>query len=137
MKVKLNDVVEALAISSDESAYYYNKETEALVFVMDPIFGCDDQELLDDLEENGEKYIRLPSKYEINEYQLMRAFIRSLPPGKVQKRLERAIRGSGAFRYFKDTLYDLGIEKQWYECKDEEFRKIAIRWCEENGIEYK
>lgn len=136
MKLKLDDVVEALGISSDESAYYYNKETGELVFVMDPIFGCNDQALLDDLAENEDKYLRLPSKYDINEYQLMKEFIRDFPPGKVQNRLERVIRGKGAFRNFKDAIYDLKIEKQWYDCKDVEYRKIAIRWCEEHGIQY-
>lgn len=136
MKLKLDDVVEALGISSDESAYYYNKETGQLVFVMDPIFGCNDQALLDDLEENEDKYIRLPSKYDINEYSLMKEFIRDFPPGKVHNRLERAIRGKGAFRSFKDAIYDLKIEKQWYDCKDEEYRKIAAQWCQDNEIEY-
>ncbi len=37
--------------------------------------------------------------------------------------LAGAIQGRGAFRRFKDKLYDLSLEKQWYQYRDEAYEK--------------
>ena len=42
------------------------------------------------------------------------------------------IKGHGAFRRFKDTVYDFGLDKEWYEFQAEAYKRIAIKWCEEN-----
>ena len=47
-----------------------------------------------------------------------------------------AIRGRGAFRYFKDKIHEYGIADDWYQYRDDAIREIAIGWCEENGIRY-
>ena len=39
--------------------------------------------------------------------------------------LARVIQGRGDFRRFKDKLYDLNLEKQWYQYRDEAYEKIA------------
>jgi len=46
------------------------------------------------------------------------------------------IKGSGAFRRFKNAIHEKGIEKAWYEFRSEALEKIAIEWLEENGISY-
>lgn len=38
-----------------------------------------------------------------------------MPEGRKQKELERAIRGRGAFRRFKDLLYDFDLEEEWFQ----------------------
>lgn len=47
---------------------------------------------------------------------------------------EQAIRGKGAFRRFKDCLFDLGMEQEWYKYRDACYEKIAREWCEKHGI---
>lgn len=136
MKVKLSDVIEVLDFSNDEIEYYYNTKTEEIIMRIDGIFNGDDNlDLEDDMEENSEDYISFPSKYEINEYDIMRSFIYDLPEGKAQDSLFSAISGRGAFRKFKDKVYDVGIEKKWFEYRDAEYERIARKWCEENDIE--
>lgn len=66
----------------------------------------------------------------------MEEFIWDLPEGEVQDKLERAIQGRGAFRRFKDMVYDLDIEQKWYDYEGESHKKIAIEWCKDNNIEY-
>lgn len=44
-------------------------------------------------------------------------------------------RGRGAFRRFKDKLYDLNLEKHWYQYRDEAYEKIARQWCERHKID--
>lgn len=64
----------------------------------------------------------------------MEEFIYKLPEGKNQDVLLRAIQGRGAFRRFKDRLYDLNLEKQWYQYRDEAYEKIARQWGEKHKI---
>ncbi|MFD1415086.1 UPF0158 family protein [Oceanobacillus jeddahense] len=63
-------------------------------------------------------------------------FIWALPEGRIQDELEEAIRGRGAFRRFKDEVHDMGLEEQWYAYRNNEYKQIAINWCEENEIEF-
>ena len=50
-----------------------------------------------------------------------------------EKMLAR-LRGKGAFRRFKDTVFYLGIREDWFAYRDERLREIAQRWCRENGV---
>ncbi len=81
-----------------------------------------------------EDFIPLPGQYEINEYCMMESFIYELPVGRNQDVLEQAIRGKGAFRRFKDRLFDLGMEQEWYTYRDACYEKIEREWCEKYGI---
>lgn len=62
MKVKLDDVLEAIEGASDEFRYFYHIESGEIVMYADPLItGIDNEELEDDLEENFDKYIELPT----------------------------------------------------------------------------
>lgn len=137
MKVKLDDVIEGMEFADMESEYYYHTKTEKVIVYMDEILtDIDSSELLADIEENWKDYIHLPTKYDIDEYHMMEKFIWELTSGAVQDKLEWVIRGKGAFRRFKDMIYNFGIEKDWFEFRDKEYKKIAIQWCEQHNIEY-
>lgn len=137
MKVKLDDVIEGMEFADMEVDYYYHTKSQKVAVYMDEaLTGEDSSALLADIEENWEDYIHLPTSYDINEYHMMEEFICSLPEGIVQDELERGICGRGAFRRFKDLVYRFGIEKEWFAFRDQEYKKIAIQWCERHNIEY-
>ncbi|MFD2115148.1 UPF0158 family protein [Paenibacillus yanchengensis] len=137
MKLKLEDVIDAIEMASDGVEYYFSKEKGEIVVYTDPLItGIEDDELAEELEENVDEYIRLPTKFDVNEYSIMEQFIWSLPEGKMQDSLERAIRGRGAFRNFKDKLESFGIVDEWYVYEANTFKRIAIAWCENKNIEY-
>jgi hypothetical protein len=50
--------------------------------------------------------------------------------------LHRLIKGSGAFRRFKNAIYSIGADKAWYQFRQAEIEKIAIEWVEEQQIPY-
>ena len=56
--------------------------------------------------------------------------------GEEFDKLARALKGRGEFRRFKDTVNWLGIDQEWYDFQDNEYKRIAIEWCENNNIEY-
>ena len=129
MKVKLEDIIEAMEFANMETEYYYDTQNEKVLMLFDEMVdGEDNQELFED-------YIPLPGQYDINEYRIMEEFIYELPAGRNQDVLARTIQGRGAFRRFKDKLYDLNLEKHWYQYRDEAYEKIARQWCEKYKID--
>ena len=81
-------------------------------------------------------YLELPSRFDIHEYEIMERFCLSISNGKVRDVLLRKIRGSGAFRRFKDTIYQYGIENDWFKYRDEAYKEFAVAWLESKGIAY-
>ncbi len=86
---------------------------------------------------NFDRFERLPSQFDIHEWEIMREFTDTVKSGKIREDLRDKIHGRGAFRAFKDALRRHKIEKDWYAFRDEALRKIAIEWCEEIGVEWK
>ncbi|TGD17629.1 WW domain-containing protein, partial [Levilactobacillus suantsaiihabitans] len=80
MQVKLSDIIEAIDFTDDGMTYYYNKKTGEVELVVDGM--ADDDAVADEIEDNFDQYLRLPSHYEINDYQKMVEFIAGLPAGK-------------------------------------------------------
>ncbi len=134
MKVKLSEIIDAIEMTDQESEYFLDKETGELVWISDFAMDADErEEACDALDEHG--FYRLPSSFDINEYSIMEDFVYSLPESK-RERLARVISGRGAFRRFKDGIRQMGIEEEWYAYQGEAYKRLAIEWCEENGIEY-
>lgn len=92
------------------------------------------EEQAEEIDNNFENYIPLPTKYDINEYSMMRDFAEGYPDSEVSSRLCRALYGRGAFRRFKDSVYDMGIEQDWFGFRDGEYKKIAEAWRKENNL---
>lgn len=83
-----------------------------------------------------DRFEKLPTKFDIHEWDIMHEFAESVEPERLNDELQNAIHGAGAFRYFKDTLRRHRREKDWHAYREEALRQIAIEWCEDNGIEY-
>lgn len=136
MKVKLNDVIDALDFVNSETKYYYSIKTEEILMVWDRMVnGESDPELIEEIQENFDEYIALPNQYEIYEYSMMEEFVESLSDGRKKMALSDSLQGRGAFRRFKETIYDFGLEQKWYKFREEAYEQVAKNWCEENRIE--
>lgn len=85
---------------------------------------------------NSDQYKRLPDQHDIREYRLMQRFISTVEDDECREDLQKAIQGKGAYRKFKETLYRYGIQRQWYEVKDQHLMSIAQEWCASNNIPY-
>jgi hypothetical protein len=85
---------------------------------------------------SSDEYLELPSQYDIHEYEIMERFCLSISDEKISDVFLDMIRGSGAFRRFKDLLYRYGIEKDWFRFKDEAYKEIAVSWLESHNFEY-
>jgi hypothetical protein len=88
-----------------------------------------------DVLENEDKYIPLPSKFEVDEYGMMEDFSFK-QTGEKRTRLLHAIDGKGAFRRFKDKVYQMDLDDLWYTFREGKYKQIAINYCEQHGLKY-
>ncbi len=157
-QVKLSRIVEGMHMQSDESHRYLDLQTGEVVSVReDDLAATEDDDLLEDeelaadladwekdpveqarevLEHAGERYLALPSKFDIHEYSIMDEFCRSIEDRRLSDELRSKIRGSGAFRRFKDAIHERDVADRWYQFRAEAFRQIAIDWCDGHGLAY-
>ncbi|MFS0615891.1 UPF0158 family protein [Lederbergia ruris] len=151
-KVNLRDIIDGMEMQFDEWNTYLNRSTGEVISVSQndlraaeedepidhlPDWQQEDLKIAIDVVENFENYVELPTKYDINEYQMMEDFCYVLSDGNKKNKLLNAIRGRGAFRRFKDLVFQLDLEEEWYTFRDNAYKKIAIRWCQDYDLEYK
>ena len=164
--VSLRDMVDELQTLSHESHAYLKKSTGKVITIRDDDFDMvrsmeefDEIGEDEDVESNGsssdysdleteffqdvknvilldDEYLKLPSKFDIDEYEIMERFCLSVSDEKTSDVLLSKIRGSGAFRRFKDTIYGYGIEEDWFTFRDEAYKEIAVAWLESHGFAY-
>jgi hypothetical protein len=67
----------------------------------------------------------------------MNRFALAIDDKGISDELYSAIRGSGAFRLFKNLIRRFKIEKAWYAYRTAAIERIAIEWLEEKGIPYR
>lgn len=139
--VPLNLVLDAIEMADDAWNQFLDIEKMEVVSLPEEPFMGDydeeDQELADMIEDGWRiRFFKLPTKFDIHEYNIMERFIWDLPEGRMQDTLENAIRGRGAFRRFKDTVRRFGIEQQWYDYQEAKYRELAVEWCKDHGFGY-
>src|SRR5690625_4368530 len=88
-----------------------------------------------DVLENEDNHISLPSQFSINEYGMMEGFC-FIQVDRRQTELLNAIKRKGAYRRFKDKVFDLDLKDAWYTFRDESYQQIAIDFCKQHGLEY-
>lgn len=150
-KPKLTDLMFGAENNDDIFCSYLDKETGKVhSFPADTFqklydddfssFGVDifdeDVELAKKIENNEEKYVALPSKRDINEWEIMRDFCYSIEDDDKSQELLNAIHGKGAFRYFKDTIARMGIREDWFKFRDQKIKQKIVKWCERNDVDY-
>lgn len=148
--ISLRDFVNELSMVSSNCHAYINRVTGELITITDDeitMFERDDdpgerldweQEAFDEAKRvlSSDDFIQLPRQYDIHEYAIMENFCLSISNEKISDVLLDKIRGSGAFRRFKDTIYRYDLEQDWFQFREEAFKEIAETWLKDNGFEY-
>lgn len=151
IRVKLDEIIVGLEAQSDESHAFLDKRTGEVVLIRDEqMRAAEDDEPIEDfpdweqdliriakeiVAETGD-YIGLPTKFDIHEYGIMEDFCLSLDDTRLRDTLYGLIKGSGAFRRFKNAVHRYGIADDWHKYRDDALKQIAIEWCRENNVEF-
>ncbi len=152
IEVKIDDILEALETSTDEVKFYLDKATGKVQMVTseETVVAEDDNPLKDYPEWQREMVevarrlaqgcdkdlIALPTKWDLNDYEIVRAFCESVSDETVRDALCIAIQGSGAFSRFKDAIHRFDVADDWYAYRRRRLKDIAIEWCRANDIEF-
>ncbi|WP_077706334.1 UPF0158 family protein [Virgibacillus dokdonensis] len=149
--LKLSDLIDEMDMQSDDSNGFVNKKTGEIVYIMREFLSmAEDGEkgdhlpsweqkqlkLAEDIVFSFEKYQTIPSKYDMNEYDIMEDFCLAVKNERHQQQLLTAIRGKGAFRRFKDKIIALDLEDDWYDYHHNRLKEIAIDFCHRHEIKY-
>jgi len=148
--VSIKDVVDEMDVLSEERSSFLNLNTGELVTLSTEELSAAEedanideypewqQEMINKAKEviSADEYLPLPSKYDINEYNIMEEFCLSIMDDEIKELLLDNIRGRGAFRRFKDAINMIGIKEEWYRFRQGALEKIAINWLEANQILY-
>lgn len=149
--VSLRQVAEELESLFEGFTAYLHRRTGELVTIADDEMRAAEEDEDDDWTPDWEKeirekarqilsdgdFLRLPDKFEIHEYQIMRRFCDSLADAELSEELHSLLHGAaGAFRRFKDAVYRYGMTDDWYRYRAGVIEEIARDWLEENGIPF-
>jgi hypothetical protein len=150
---KVIEIAEELDALPAEATGYFNRNTGELYAVQDE-FHMDFEDLEDpeiaagipewqkehiakqQVVENDDAWIKLPGKFEVHEWQLMREFAEKAPNPGVREDLLEAIHGSGAFRRFKRALDRHDQRDEWFAFKEACLEELVMDWLRSENIEF-
>lgn len=150
--VKIADLTDALVMVPPESTAWLDRDTGRVYVINnhamaiaegdapedadDPLADYDEVELAHarELCSRPDRALKLPTPFDFHEYRHMERFIFTLPESDTTRQLERAIKGRGAFRHFKDTAHRLGVIDAWYAYRDAAARKFMLDWAAINKV---
>jgi predicted nucleotidyltransferase len=151
LKVDLPGLMAAFEDASWETSYYLDLKTGEVIMLTDEELGYVDeppdsplpewqQEAVKRAEkiwlDGGKRYLRVPDADSREGYGDMEDFIATIEDEHLRELLWVAISGRGAFRRFKDVLYNYPRErKRWFNFGDTQVRRRVLDWLESEGIE--
>ncbi len=150
LPVKLQDVIDALDATAEELSHYLDKRTgEIFLVTSEEMEAAEEDELVSEYPDwqregilkareilQSNDFAALPTQFDIHEYKIMEDFCLAFADRQAGEQLLRLIKGSGAFRRFKNAIQSMGVQDAWYEYRGTEIEKLAIEWLEQESIEY-
>lgn len=135
LKINLGELCEAMENNSYEHEYFLDVETGEILFISDYMGDEETREVKDRIEEDSERYERVPRAEPNEGYEDMVDFIATVDNERLAELLEVAINGKGAFRRFKDVMRNYPEESErWFKFKDERIEERALEWLSDIGI---
>jgi GTP diphosphokinase / guanosine-3',5'-bis(diphosphate) 3'-diphosphatase len=131
------EVVAQLDMMSDEMTIFYDRVERVFIERFDAaVDGVDAEasELTDEELFEDERYVPLPSAFDIHEWRILRDFCRSRPEGALRERLLEAVHGRGAFRWTKAIIWEHELRDAWFAFRDEALAEVARSWAEEHDV---
>ena len=77
----------------------------------------------------GANFVRLPTKWEVHEWEILNEFAQSLDHPSIREELLDAIHGPGAFRMFRNVIQRRRMDSAWHE-----FRTAALAGSRLTGV---
>ncbi len=123
--VDLNSLCQALEDHSYDSTWWLDPQTGEL----EPHFESSEE------DDDGDRLILVQPIPSQESYRDLEDFVSRVRDPRAGELLGRAIAGRGAFRRFKDTLFEFpALRQAWFEFHDARMERRALRWLADEGI---
>lgn len=127
--INVDDLVQALEDHSYEQNWWIDPKSGEVVLCSD----WDESRGEPDPETRG--LIPIEPVSSRGGYADMEDFISQVRDPRARDLLGRAIEGRGAFRRFKDTLYDFPeLRQAWFTFHDARMQRLALEWLADEGL---
>ena len=135
LKIDLDELCSAMEDSSYEHEYYLDLETGEILLISDYMNAEEIGKLKDQIDEDSDRYERIPKAESHEGYEDMVDFIATVKDKRLAALLEVAINGKGAFRRFKDVLLNYPEERErWFQFKDAKVQERALEWLDDIDV---
>lgn len=133
-KVNLNQIADSFDKVSKTTLVYYLPDSGKIDIILhDNSIAYFDNYEDEDIPTNA---IFLPSKFEINEYEIMEDFVHTIKDDEVFEELRNALSGREAIANFKQQIKQLGIKDDWLAFRNNAFMDLAREWCNWNKLDW-
>lgn len=137
-KIKIAKLIEAIDLQSKEYPNYFNLLTYKIEFLITELdkncTWAKDLKTLNEIEYN-ENYLLIPTQYDFHEHQVMVEFSKK-QPFEIKNQLLDGLYKKGAFKNFKKLIDKFSITSLWYTFRTEKLIELAVKWCQNNNIDY-
>jgi len=135
LKIDLDELCSAMENSSYEHEYYLDLDNGEILFLSEYMDDEETRKLKDQIEEDFDRYERIPKAESDEGYEDMVDFIATVKDEHLNELLEVAINGKGAFRQFKDVLLNYPEERErWFQFKDDRTQERALEWLDDINV---
>ncbi len=127
-----DDLIDAFQNADIETTYFLDRETGEIFSV--PV-DYEDDDFWEELEMDGDRYLRIPGFEYEQERQLLNDFLKGVTSESLKNLLERSLAGKYSYGRLDDILSFYPEEKERLMVLKEEFIAERIRnWLEMNDI---
>ncbi len=137
MSITLQEVIDALTLTNDHTRYFYDREKDEIVMLLDQTFAVPDPEmkkLARAVKRTPDRFAEVPVLSTGEQYQAMQAFISTMEDEKVRGMFRRQTQGPECFQRFYIMVEGFGYSKAWELFQSLIYEGVAREWCRENGI---
>jgi len=121
------ELADELQCLPDEAVAYYDTVKKEFVIALN--YEDEYFPLIDDMDEKDEM-IALPDSFEINDKKMMLRFAQCSSSDELLSTLH----GRSLYRRFKDKVYELGLDEEWYKFRDEWYLDAVENWCKRHRL---
>ena len=136
--LSIDDIAEALEDCTYNTQYVLDLQDQEIIMLSEYLMASEEiQDFFEAIDEDETgRYVPFPVRIDSRDgYADMELFIDTIEDQQIHSQADKTIRGSGAFRRFKDFIRTYpDLEKRWYAWKDERTRLRAMEWLEEEGL---
>ncbi|WP_262676355.1 UPF0158 family protein [Paenibacillus sp. J5C2022] len=131
----INELIDAYLDNHLEHPYYLDLQTGEVVLDLGAVYTGEPGIDWDD-EENEERYVDIPKVGSDEAYRIMIKFAQRTPSDPEDKLFD-ALNENRPFRKFKDMIYRLDLEDEWYAFERDYAAEQLKYWLERNDLDYK